>query len=270
MPLGHGRVHEARAHDEHPHPGAGEGVAEALGEGVEACLGRAVDVVPLPRPLAGDRREHDDGAVALDAQAVGDVQQGRHRSAVVGDDRLRRRRRVVVEALLVAEHPGGEDDGVEVASRAGGGEGGVDRGAVALDVGGVPVDDLDPRGVGVPQAGGDGSHGFGPAPGQHDDVAAVTHEPFGDGGADVGRAAEDEEGLDPAEGVTHRRRLLVQLGDLDGEGHEDGEAAQEGGDDQAPGRHRSDGSGASATCEHRVTYASESMTAGHLLATFRA
>ena len=51
-------------------PGAGalQRVAEALGERVEAGLGRAVDEVVLAGPFPGDRREHDEGAVALPAE----------------------------------------------------------------------------------------------------------------------------------------------------------------------------------------------------------
>ena len=50
--LGHGRVDEARPHDDDPDTGGDQRVGEALGEGVEARLGRAVDEVRAAGALA--------------------------------------------------------------------------------------------------------------------------------------------------------------------------------------------------------------------------
>ena len=47
------------SHDEHARAAAGERVAEALGERVEAGLRRPVDEVRLADPLTGDARQHD-------------------------------------------------------------------------------------------------------------------------------------------------------------------------------------------------------------------
>ena len=71
---GHAGVHEPGPHDHDPGAGADQRVAQALGEGVEAGLGGAVDVVGCAGPLGRDRRQHDQRAVALGAQAVGDDQ----------------------------------------------------------------------------------------------------------------------------------------------------------------------------------------------------
>ena len=75
--LGHPADHEAGADDHHPDAGADQRVAQALGEGVEPGLGGPVDEVGLAGPLAGHRREHDQAAVALAAQAAGHGQHGR-------------------------------------------------------------------------------------------------------------------------------------------------------------------------------------------------
>ena len=114
-PLGHLRVDEAGAHDEHAGAGPGEGVAEALGEPVEPGLRRAVDEVRLADPLAGDARQHDEAAVALAAELGGDGEAAADRAGVVDRDHRRRPRRIGVELGLVDELPEGDDDDVEVA-----------------------------------------------------------------------------------------------------------------------------------------------------------
>ena len=70
-----------------------EAVAEPLEEGVHPGLRRAVDEVRAPGPLARDRRERDDRAVALLAHALRERHRDRHHAHVVGDARCRRRRR---------------------------------------------------------------------------------------------------------------------------------------------------------------------------------
>jgi hypothetical protein len=67
-------VDEAGADDHHLDAVGSHAVAEPLREAVEAGLRRAVDEVGLPHPLAGDRRQEDDGAVALLAHPASDGQ----------------------------------------------------------------------------------------------------------------------------------------------------------------------------------------------------
>ncbi len=89
-------------------------VAQALGEGVETGLGRAVDVVGLAGPLGGHRRQHDQRAVALGPEPLGHHQARRHRAHEVDAHGFGRRLRVGVEVGLVAEHAEGDQHQVEV------------------------------------------------------------------------------------------------------------------------------------------------------------
>ena len=93
--VGHLRVDEPGPDDEDADAAALQAVAESLAERVEAGLARAVDEVRLPGPLAGDRRQHDDPAVALAAHRLRQRDEHRHRTGVVGlddPDRLGARR----------------------------------------------------------------------------------------------------------------------------------------------------------------------------------
>ena len=70
-PLGHPGVHEPGPHDRHADAGRAQGLGEAGVERVQAGLGGAVDEVRPAGPLAGDRGERDERAVALLAQPLG-------------------------------------------------------------------------------------------------------------------------------------------------------------------------------------------------------
>ena len=98
-------------------PAAGERVAEPLGEAVEACLRRAVHVVGLAHPLAGDARQDDQATVALAAELRRHDRAHAHRPGEVDVDEGGGRRRIVGELGGVAELTEGDDGDVEVAVR---------------------------------------------------------------------------------------------------------------------------------------------------------
>ncbi len=83
-------------------PAAGQGIAESLGEAVDASLRRAVHVVGLTHPFAGDAGQDDEVAVALPAELPG------HRGAdtdgprEVDVDKVGGGARVVLKLRLIA------------------------------------------------------------------------------------------------------------------------------------------------------------------------
>ena len=182
-----------------------QAVAQALGEGVEAGLGGAVDEVVGPGPLAGHRGDDREGAVALGLELVGDGQARRHGAGVVDDGGLGGGRGVVVERVLVAEHAEGEQDQVEVGVV---GPDAVDDRLVAVGVGGVERDQVDGGDAGGPQLVGDRLELGGVAAGEHHRAGALLGQLLDRGEGDVGAAAQDQDGFQGAEGVSHGLGLL--------------------------------------------------------------
>ena len=82
---------------------------------VDAGLRRAVDEVGLAHPLAGDRRQQHDRAVALASQPLRQRHARPTRAGVVGLHDLERGVGVVLGLLCVAEHAEGDHDEVDVA-----------------------------------------------------------------------------------------------------------------------------------------------------------
>jgi hypothetical protein len=192
-------VDEAGPDDEHVDAIGGELVPEALREGVDAGLRRAVRVVGLARALAGDRREQDDRAVALAAQALGEDRHDAH-----GADEVRARERdggvgVGLRAVLVAEDAEGDDRDVDVAER---GERGVGGGLVRRRLGvGIERDDVDVEAAGSQRW--QRGYALGVANGEDDAAQAVLGERLDRRDRDLGVAAEDGGGLDASDRVPH-------------------------------------------------------------------
>ena len=117
MPCGHRRVHEAGAHDEHAGAGAGERVAEALGEAVEAGLRRRRRrscALRTRSPATLDSttrrpwpwRRNWAATASADADRAGEVD---------GDERRPRRAGSSSSSAWSTELPEGDDHDVEVA-----------------------------------------------------------------------------------------------------------------------------------------------------------
>ncbi len=187
-------------------PAAVQRVAEPLGEGVQAGLGRAVDEVRAAGPLTGHRGEHHQRPVALGAQPLGHPQPHRQRPHVVDRGHLDGVVHVAFGALLVTEQAEGHQRHVDVAA----GEALGDARLVRRRVGGLQVDrsDLaDPRLAKaidrrVPTGTGPGR--------QHDPAQAFPCQPSGGGHGDVGGAPEQQQGLGVAERVDHSESLLAK------------------------------------------------------------
>jgi hypothetical protein len=193
-----------------------QGVSQPLGEDVEAGLAGAVDEVGAAGALAGHGGEHDERAVPLGLQRARGHQAGRDGARVVGLGDPYRRDRVALVVGLVAEDPEGEQHHVDVAL----GEHLAEHRLVGLGVQRVEGD-----GVGLgpqrAQLRGGRLQGRGRAPRQPHRAGAADDEAAGGGQRDLGRTAEDEQGLGNAEGVLHEQ-LLGGPGFFRGLGGSDG------------------------------------------------
>ena len=194
---------ESGANDQHPGPGSYERVTETLGKGVETRFRRPVDEVGASGPFAGDRREHDQGAVALGPQPGGHHQARRHGRDVVDPHRIGRRFGIGIELGLIAQNTEGEDDQIDVAV---GVEGGAELVGVRSGVEGVEGYDLD-RGAEGLEFGARGRNRAGVAHGEDDGLDAPLDQLPNRGEGDLGGSAQYQDGLWRTEGILHERQL---------------------------------------------------------------
>jgi hypothetical protein len=185
-------VHEPGPDDHDVDARRGERVAEALGEGVEAGLCRAVGVVRLPGALGGDGGEDDDRAAPLRAHPLGEDREQADGADEVRAGERRRSARVALGSVLVAEDAERDErdvDGPEQLERL------RDRPLVLCGiVVGVEADHVDVEAAAAQRGGG--RRAVGVAHGEDDAAQALGRERLNGRDRDVGVPAEDGGGLD--------------------------------------------------------------------------